>query len=482
MQKKFLANLILLLSLNLLIKPFYIFGIDLTIQNQVGTDYGIYFVVFNFSFLFNILLDCGITNFNNRNIAQNSQLLHKHFSSMLTVKLLLFLVYFFVTFGAALIIGYQGIKLRYLLFLGMNQFLISFILYLRSNVSGLLLFRTDSFLSVLDRILLIIICGVLIWGHVASSPFRIEWFIYAQTASYGMTALIALMIVVRKAAFRKLNWNWPFFVLIFRKSFPFALLVLLMSFYNRIDPVMIERLLPSAVGKEQVTIYASSFRILDAVNMIGYLFAVLLLPIFSRMLKNRESVTHMVKLSFTLLLTIALIISLGCHFYSDPIMDFLMVAHVRQSADVFRVMMFGFIAISMSYIFGTLLTANGNLMQLNVIAAGSMLLSLLLNLILIPRYLAVGSAYASVITQFASTIAQVILAQVIFRFKLSPRFLLILLVFILGVILINLVTRALIEPWGFAFGIMVIASLSYAFALRLIRLSSLVGILTGKTT
>ncbi|MBP6979344.1 MAG: polysaccharide biosynthesis C-terminal domain-containing protein, partial [Lentimicrobiaceae bacterium] len=146
------------------------------------------------------------------------------------------------------------------------------------------------------------------------------------------------------------------------------------------------------------------------------------------------------------------------------------------------VMMFGFIAISMSYIFGTLLTANGNLMQLNVIAAGSMLLSLLLNLILIPRYLAVGSAYASVITQFASTIAQVILAQVIFRFKLSPRFLLILLVFILGVILINLVTRALIEPWGFAFGIMVIASLSYAFALRLIRLSSLVGILTGKTT
>ncbi len=480
MQKKFLANLILLLSLNLLIKPFYIFGIDLTIQNQVGTDYGLYFVIFNFSFLFNILLDCGITNFNNRNIAQNSQLLHKHFSSILTVKLLLFLVYFFITFGAALIIGYQGIKLRFLFFLGINQFLISFILYLRSNVSGLLLFRTDSFLSVLDRILLIIICGVLLWGHVAASPFRIEWFIYAQTASYGLTALIALMIVIRKAAFRHLTWNWPFIVLIFRKSFPFALLVLLMTFYNRIDPVMIERLLPSPEGKEQATIYASSFRILDAVNMIGYLFAVLLLPIFARMLKTREPVIQMVKLSFTLLMTISLIISLGCHFYSDQLMGMLMVAHAEQSADVFRVMMFGFIAISMNYVFGTLLTANGNLKQLNVIAGGSMLLSLILNLILIPRHQAVGSAYASVITQFASAIAQVILVLVIFRFRVSPRFLLTMAFFIPGLVAINLVTRSLIEPWGAAFGIMVIASLAYAFALRLIRLSALAGILTGK--
>ncbi|HNS17238.1 MAG TPA: oligosaccharide flippase family protein [Bacteroidales bacterium] len=482
MQKKFLANLILLLSLNLLIKPFYIFGIDLTIQNQVGTDYGLYFVVFNFSFLFNILLDCGITNFNNRNIAQNSQLLHKHFSSMLTVKLLLLLSYFFITFGAALIIGYEGIKLRYLFFLGINQFLISFILYLRSNVSGLLLFRTDSFLSILDRVLLIIICGVLLWSRVAPSPFRIEWFIYAQTASYGLTALVALVIVIRKAAFRKLTWNWPFIVLIFRKSFPFALLVLLMTFYNRIDPVMIERLLSSSQGKEQATIYASSFRILDAVNMIGYLFAVLLLPIFANMLKNREPVAQMVKLSFTLLMVVALIISLGCHFYSDQVMELLMADHAEQSADVFRIMMFGFIAISMSYIFGTLLTANGNLMHLNLIAGGSMLLSLILNLILIPRYLAVGSAYASVITQFVSAIAQVILVQLVFRFKWSLRFLLTLALFILGLVVINLATRSLIQPWGYAFGVMVTASLGYAFALRLIRFSSLIGILTGKTT
>ena len=78
MKKKFLTNLALLIFLNLLVKPFFIFGIDRSVQNAVGLEnYGFYFTIFNFAFLFNILLDAGLTNFNNRNIAQHAQLLNK---------------------------------------------------------------------------------------------------------------------------------------------------------------------------------------------------------------------------------------------------------------------------------------------------------------------------------------------------------------------------------------------------------------------
>jgi len=208
MQRKFLTNLGLLLFLNLLVKPFWIFGIDRTVQNTVGpTEFGFYFVVFNFSFLFNILLDLGITNFNNRNIAQNNHLLNKHFSGIITMKILLGVVYFLVTFTIALILGYSGERLKLLGLLGFNQLLISAILYLRSNISGLLLFKTDSFLSVLDRLLMILFCGMLLWGHVTDAPFRIEWFVYSQTAAYVLTALTALLIVIKKAKFRKPSWN-----------------------------------------------------------------------------------------------------------------------------------------------------------------------------------------------------------------------------------------------------------------------------------
>ena len=81
MQKKdFVFNVGLLIFLNLLIKPFWILGIDVGVQNSVGaSQYGLYFAVFNFTFLFNMILDMGITNFNNRNIARHNQLLQNIF-------------------------------------------------------------------------------------------------------------------------------------------------------------------------------------------------------------------------------------------------------------------------------------------------------------------------------------------------------------------------------------------------------------------
>ena len=134
MQRKFITNLGFLLFLNILIKPFWIFGVDRVVQNIVGAnDFGFYFAIFNFSFLFNILLDFGITNFNNRNIAQNTHLLNKHFSSIIIMKFLLAFVYFIVVFTAGVLWGYRGNQLWMLALLGLNQFFI-FIKYINAYV------------------------------------------------------------------------------------------------------------------------------------------------------------------------------------------------------------------------------------------------------------------------------------------------------------------------------------------------------------
>jgi len=487
MQRKFLTNLGLILFLNLLIKPVWIFGIDLNVQRIVGVgDYGFYFVILNFSFLFNMILDLGITNFNNRNIAQHNHLLNKHFSGILVLKLLLGIVYILIAFAVAFLLGYDAAQFRFLYWLAFNQFLLSFILYLRSNISGYLMFRTDSLLSVMDRFLMILICGVLLWGHVTGSVFRIEWFVYAQTAAYSITAATAFFVVVKKARFRKLNWNWPFFLMIIKQSMPFALLVLLMTFYNRLDPVMLERLLPENTGNEQVGIYASGFRLLDAANMIAYLFGVLLIPIFSKMIKKGQSIEHMLKLSFTIIITLAIIVGTGSFFYSMEMMDLLYDTHIEASAQVFRLLIPGFIAVSTTYIFGTLLTANGNLKHLNVIAFLGLVINAILNFVLIPRMLAAGSAIASLATQFAMAILQVVVVQRIFRFRINYPYLLTLLVFFLGVIAFNVTAKLVQAQWGFLhtqvnwlgnFTLMLLASVLLAFLLRLWSFSSLMKIL-----
>ncbi|MBK6411145.1 MAG: hypothetical protein IPF78_15925 [Flavobacteriales bacterium] len=160
MQRKFLTNLALVLALNLLVKPFYIFGIDAEVQVRAGTAaYGGYAALLSLSFLLNILLDLGITNWNTRNIAQHTHLMRKHVSGIVAARSLLAVLYSVGIFAAAWLLGYRGGQLQLLAILVLNQVLVSTILYLRSNIAGSQRYAQDSLLSVLDRVLLIGICA-----------------------------------------------------------------------------------------------------------------------------------------------------------------------------------------------------------------------------------------------------------------------------------------------------------------------------------
>lgn len=289
MQRTFLTNLFLVLVLNILIKPFYILGIDAEVLKQVEMtnpgDYGEYFSLLGLTFILNIFLDLGITNYNTRNIARNSHLLRKHFSRILTLRGVLSIGYFGLILLMGLFLGYNQRQFELLGILAVNQVLVSFILYFRSNLAGLMLFKQDSIVSVLDRLLLIIICAMLLWGGITEQHFKIEWFILAQTVSYAITALIAAVLVLRKTGKLRPKFNISFSRMILKKSMPYALLILLMMIYYRSDSVMLERMLPH--GKKEAAAYARGFRFFEALNMVGYLFAGLLLPIFSRLLKKK---------------------------------------------------------------------------------------------------------------------------------------------------------------------------------------------------
>ncbi len=484
MQQKFLKNLVLLLVLNLMIKPFWLLGIDRTVQNSVGAaDYGFYFALFNFSFLFSILLDFGITNFNNRNIAQNTQLIKKHLSNIVVIKFLLLAFYLVFTFAGALIIGYSKAQINMLFFLAINQFIAGFILYLRSNLSGLHYFKTDAFISILDRSMIIIICGVLLWGNVLSD-FKIEYFVYAQTTSYLITAVITFFIVLKKSesVFFRLNWNFAFILIIIKKSIPFALLVLLMTFYNRVDSVMLERMLKD--GSVFSGIYASAYRILDASNMIAYLFAVLLLPIFAKMIKQSQPVNDLVKLSFTLLITAAIIVGVAALFYSGEIMRLLYSIHpdesietynyrIVESARVFSFLMMCFIAICSNYIFGTLLTANGNLKFLNIVALSGLTLNFVLNLLLIPVYKSSGAAFASLLTQILVATAQIWLSIKIFKMKVNYGYIVKLFIFIVSVLMINFFFVNSGLRWHYSLLLAVVLGLAVAVAINLLQIKKI---------
>ena len=411
MQKKLLSGLFWLLLANLIIKPFWILGIEAEVQNTVGNEaYGFYFALFSFSYIFNILLDLGITNFNTRNIAQHPQLIAKHLSGILGIKVCLVVLYVVVTFTVGLLMGYECEEFRLLALLTLCQALNSLILYLRSNFEGLMLFRWDSLFSVFDRLLMILICSFLLWSPLRER-FNINWFVYAQLVAYGLTAALAFIVIARKAHFHRLQWDWHFFLVILRKSAPFALLVLLMASYNRLDPILLRRLATDT----DAGIYAGAFRLLDALTMVCYLVSVPLLPVFSRLCAEKKDVSDALRLVFWPLMLFTVGAAMVCALFAEPLMQWRYNDHYAAYVPVFRVVIFGLIPIGLTYIFGTLLTAGGYLKQLNIFAASSLVLNMGVNLILIPRLGAVGSAWASLTAQSFMAVAQLLLAIRLFH-------------------------------------------------------------------
>jgi O-antigen/teichoic acid export membrane protein len=235
---------------------------------------------------------------------------------------------------------------------------------------------------------------------------------------------------------------------------------------------MIEKLLPGDKGKLQSGIYAKGFRLLDAANQIAYLFSVQLLPLFSRMIKQKENFENVVKLSFTLLLTPALIVSVSTIFYAEHFFDKIYTGDTQGYA-ILAILMNCFTAISLTYIFGTLLTASGNLRKQNYVALGGILVNVVLNLILIPRYYALGSAISSLVTQLLTGILQVYICYKVFHFKVNKRLLTSLFLFIAGLFFINYFTLDLLgkdgDAWMFNFVIMLIFSGLLAFVTGLVN-------------
>ncbi len=475
MKKHFITNLALLIFLNLLIKPIWFFGIEVGVQNQVGEEiYGFYFSLFNFAFILNMLLDVGINNYNNRAISRDHTKLKGHLAAIIPLKLFLSIIYSGVVLVLGKVLGYNQDQFQMLWILVLNQFLASFILYFRTNISGLQLYRTDSLLSVLDRSLMILFTGLLLWGNITSKPFQIEWFVYAQTASYTLTLFTSASIVRLKSGsfFRFISLSGSLKIL--RASYPFALLIFLMALFNRVDSVMLERLLEN--GQEQAGIYAQSFRIFEAATQFSLLFAMLLFPMFSRMIQRKQDVNELVRTALPLLLVVSLSVSIASNFYKLEIIDLLYHSYAHYSSSIFGILMIGFVFVSISYLYGTLLTANHNLRHLNIVASLTVIINISLNLILIPRYQALGAAISSLVSQGFFAIVQVILSIHLLKIPANRD----ILVKLLSFLAINLIAAYLslfIPGWIPGLLLLVFTCTSSAFLLKLIRPSEIKAIL-----
>lgn len=429
-NKVFLRNMSLLLVVNLIIKPIYILFIDAQVQNQIGENaYGAYFEILNFCLLFQIILDPGILNYNSQLISKDPQNAQEHFKVIAAGKLILTLFFALIVIGFSFLMHYPTGYYQVLPWVALILVLTTFSQYLRSHFAALGKYHFEVWLSGLDKFLMILLVGYYLYVR---QEIDIQVFIYCQLIVFAFMVILFLYLL-SKSFKLELRFSMKELRALILKTYPYALVLFLMSIYTRLDGVMLGRLLDDQAYS--AGLYARSYRLLDAANMIGILFASLMLPMFSKLIKNREELNKLVEEVTRWLFVICLIVVAVCWYYGPEIMNLIYTNNTEEHIRVFRFLMLGYFAMGLSNIYGCLFLASEKLKKVNMIFLLGIVVNLSLNFSLIPEYKAFGAVIATLITQALVFTGQLVLALKEFEIRYNTKTITgILLIFLLTII------------------------------------------------
>jgi O-antigen/teichoic acid export membrane protein len=416
MRQSFIFNVAFLIFVNLLIKPFWVFGIDRSVQNIVGEEtYGIFFAVFNFTYFFQIFLDFGLQQYVSREIGSDNEKLGVQIYNLLIFKGFMSLLYALITGVGAYFLGY--LQYKFIWWLLLNQILLSAIIFLRSNIAAYRKFITDALLSVLDKIIMIIISTYFIWGI---KNIDILTFVKIQSFAFCISFFICLWQVLILPTKIDVRPDLHLLRIIAISSLPYAAIHFLMTIYYRIDGVMIEKLLGDE-GAWQSGVYAQGYRIMEALNNIGYLISIVLLPLFSYYYSQRQRLIQYLHSGFTIMWLICNAVVIILFVIKDDMISMLYQGmDLEYSSRVFGILLLNFFPVGLLYVVSTLLTAAKTFRFMITTLIVAVFLNIGLNYVGILKWGAMGAAYATFITQ--SFMLIVYSVQVVKDFDIHIRY------------------------------------------------------------
>ena len=399
-QGTFLRNLFRLQLLNWAVKPLWILGVETLVQNALGEAvYGSYFVVFNFSLLFTIALDFGMNSLITRELASGVPVFSL-WNRSLRLKAVFSFLYLTITglLGLA-----QGMEPSLLMAVLLSQVGLQWILFFRAFLQGTGHSRQDAWFSIADRLgAMVLILLVLQAGWMEGSRGLLT-FALSQTVSYALVALLAF-VYVRSLLKRGADENTVNVSArsLLQQGAGLALLSLLMVFYTRLDALMLRWLHPD--GFFQAGLYARGFRLLDAALIFPILLSTLLLPAFSGVgEKERERAAKIAGISIRLLLAMTAAVAFAAHSWGNEISRLLnpngLDAEHLATGNILAWLLTAWIPMSLIYVYGTWLTAKRKIRLLNLLAGGTLLLNIGLNVWLIPDFGAEAAAWNVLISQ-----------------------------------------------------------------------------------
>jgi O-antigen/teichoic acid export membrane protein len=313
LAKKIAWNTIIQFASKIISIIFGLFTIAIITRYLGQAGFGEYTIVNTFISFFAVAADLGLTLITVQMISQPninrdqvlSDLFSLRFWSAIFLLILAPITILFFPYSSAIKIGVLVTVVSYF-FVALNQIMVGLFqkeLRLDRVAIGEVLSRA----SLLGGILL---AAVLNWGLLG-----ILW--VAVIASF--LNFLILFIYARKLAHIRLNFHWPVWLAIVKKSWPIGLTIIFNLIYLRADTIFL------SIFKSQnaVGLYGAAYRVVDVLITLPFIFAGIVLPIMtSSWLEKRElQFQNVLQRSFDLMSIIAVPMVFGAYCLADTIMS-----------------------------------------------------------------------------------------------------------------------------------------------------------------
>lgn len=373
--------------------------------------FGQYTTIITFLSFFGIISDFGLTLITSQMISQpgasQATLLNNLFSLRLISAIVFLglapLVVFFFPYEPIIKIGVAITGLSFF-FIALNQILVGFF---QKNLTMAMVSAAE----VVSRAILL--AGIILTAYLNLGLLSI------MVATVISSAISFFMHYWFSRRFIKINWqvNLAVWREIIKKSWPLGLTIFLNLIYLRAD-VFILSLLKS---QSEVGIYGATYKIIDVLTALPFMFAGLILPILSLNWANRNAnrFNQVLQKSIDAMFMLAVPLIVGAQIVAKPLMIMATGGNFQAAGDVLKILI-----LAIGFIFIGCLLAHAVIAldkQKNTIGAYifTALTALLGYLFFIPLYSYYAAAWVTVYSELSIAIFSFYIVRKYSRFKLN---------------------------------------------------------------
>ena len=353
-------------------------------------DLGKYYFALSFTTIFAIFIDFGLANTQTREVARSQAKAQKITSLILAIKIPML----FIVLGSATvlinILGYSELTRQLVYLASISMVLDSLTLTFFSTIRGFHNLIFESVFSVLFQLSVFSI-GL----SFLKLGYGISYLMAAMAAASVIMCLGSGLVLWKKFKIKLIPlYDYSSLKALILMTIPFSLYAIFQKIYTYLDTVLLSVL----AGDTYVGLYQIAFKIVFAIQFLPLAFVASLYPAFSSYWKNnKQQLATSFERAMSYLIIISLPVAIGIVSIADRLI-LIFKDDFNDSILPLQIIMASLLFIFLNYPIGSLLNACQK-QKINTRFMGiTLVLSVLLNIVLIPKFNVIGASITVVIT------------------------------------------------------------------------------------